>query len=191
MLNMQFLNTLMATIILMMLSTQAYAEGFYKWKDAHGNTQYGDEPPIKAKAKRMKMPEITVIEGYGKQWQPLDGSTSTNNHAAPIVEYKPKEQMSSSYTKLAFVAPKNNQVMSGGFKGEVSAMLSIKPPLKKGHVIAFSMDGKEVSRSKSRMSNFSNLGGGIHILTAKIVDRSGTVVMTSSPISFKVIRKYN
>ncbi len=188
---MRSLNTLMITIVLAMLSTQAYADGFYKWKDARGNTQYGDQPPANTKAKKMKMPEITVIEGYGKQWQPLDRKTSINNQATPVVEYRPKEQTSNSYTKLAFVAPKNNQVMSGGFKGEVSAMLSIKPPLKKGHLVAFSLDGKEVSRSKSRISNFTNLGGGSHTVSASIVNSRGTILKTSPSVSFKVVRKRN
>ncbi len=190
---MRSLNTLIVSVILTMLSTAVYADGFYKWKDARGNTQYGDQPPANVKAENMKMPEITVIEGYGKQWQPLDANPSRSYRAAPVVEYEPKRerQASRSYTKLAFVAPKDNQVMSGGFKGEVSAMLSIKPPLKKGHLVAFTMDGKEVSRSTSRISNFTNLGGGSHTLTAKIVDRSGSVVMTSSPVSFKVVRKHN
>jgi len=181
-------------MVLTVLSAQvAHAEGFYKWKDARGNIQYGDQPPANVKAKKMKMPEITVLEGYGKQWQPLDMNTSTNNQAAPVVEYEPEkqEQTSTNYTKLAFVAPKNNQVMSGGFKGEVSAMLSIKPPLKRGHLVVFSLDGKEVSRSKSRMSNFTNLGSGSHTVTASIVNSRGTVVKTSSPVSFEVVRKRN
>ncbi|MCF6191032.1 MAG: DUF4124 domain-containing protein [Cocleimonas sp.] len=190
---MRSLNTLMVTIVLTMLSTQAYAEGFYKWKDVRGNTQYGDQPPANVKAENMKMPDITVIEGFSRQWQPLDANNSTNNQAAPVVEYEAKreERTSGIYTKLAFVAPKNNQVMSGGFKGEVSAMLSIKPPLKKGHQIAFMLNGKEVSKSKSRISNFTNLGGGTHTISASIVNSRGTVLKTSTPVSFKVVRKRN
>ncbi len=190
---MRSLNTLIVSVILTMLSTAVYADGFYKWKDARGNTQYGDQPPANVKAENMKMPEITVIEGYGKQWQPLDANPSSGYRAAPVVEYEPKRerQASRSYTRLAFVAPKDNQVMSGGFKGEVSAMLSIKPPLKKGHLVAFSLDGKEVSRSKSRISNFTNLGSGSHTVSASIVNSRGSVLKTSIPVSFKVVRKRN
>ena len=190
---MRSFNTLIASVILTMLSTAVYADGFYKWKDARGNTQYGDKPPANVKAENMKMPEITVLEGFSKQWQPLDANTSNNNSAAPVVEYEPEkqEQTSSNYTKLAFVAPKNNQVMSGGFKGEVSAMLSIKPPLKKGHLVAFSLDGKEISRSKSRISNFTNLGSGSHTVSASILNSRGTVLKTSIPVSFEVVRKRN
>ena len=193
---MRSLNTFILTVTLAVLSTAVHADGFFKWKDARGNTQYGDKPPAGVKAESMKMPEITVIEGYGKQWKPLDlqnGIATHDNDTAPVVELdaREKKQTSNSYTKLAFVAPKNNQVISGGFKGEVSAMLSIKPPLKKGHVVAFSLDGKQVSKSTSRISNFTNLGGGSHTVVAKILDRSGSVVMTSSSVSFKVVRKSN
>ena len=194
---MRSLNTILLTVGLAVLSTAVYADGFYKWKDARGNTQYGDKPPAGVKAESMKMPKITVIEGYGKQWQPLDMSnnraTSSNNHAAPVVEYnaRSKSKDKSSYTKLAFVAPKDNQIIRGGFKGEVSAMLSIKPPLKKGHVVAFNLDGKDVSKSTSRISNFTNLGGGSHTVLAKILNKSGDVLMTSSSVTFKVVRKSN
>ena len=190
---MRSLNALMVSVILTMLSTAVCADGFYKWKDARGKTQYGDQPPAGVKAENMKMPEITVIKGYGKQWQPLDVNSPRNNSVAPVVEYEPEkeQQTSGSYTKLVFVAPKNNQVMSGGFKGEVSAMLSIKPPLKKGHLVVFNLNGKEVSKSKSRISNFTNLGSGSHTVSASIVDSRGTVLKTSSPVSFKVVRKRN
>lgn len=184
--------TVVTTMVLTVLFAQlSYADGFYKWKDPRGKTQYGDKPPANVKAENMRMPEITVIEGFSKQWQPLDMNTSSNRPVAPVVEYQPEKQKQSSgsYTKLAFVAPKDNQVMSGGFKGEVSAMLSIKPPLKKGHLVVVSLDGKEVSRSKSRISNFTNLGGGSHAVSAKIVDKSGRVVMSSSAVTFKVVRK--
>jgi hypothetical protein len=180
------------SIALTMLSMQAIqAEGFFKWKDARGNTQYGDKPPENAKAKRFKMPEITVIEGYGKQWKPLDGVVATKS-SAPIITNKTAaaaQAKTAIYTKFVFVAPRNNQIIRGGFNGEVSAMLSIKPPLKKGHQIAFSLDGKEVSRSSSRTKNFSSLAGGAHTVAASIVDKSGNIIMSGNSVAFNVIRK--
>lgn len=184
--------SLIVSISLTMLSMQAIqAEGFFKWKDARGNTQYGDKPPENAKAKRFKMPEITVIESYGKQWEPLAGAV-TAKASTPIITNKTasvSQAKAAAYTKFVFVAPRDNQIIRGGFHGEVSAMLSIKPPLKKGHQIAFSLDGKEVSRSSSRTRNFSNLTGGSHTVSANVVDKSGNTVMSGNSIAFSVIRK--
>jgi hypothetical protein len=184
-----FLQILAVTIIT--LSSQAYADGVFKWKDARGKTQYGDEPPANAKLdNKFKMPEIMVIDGFKEQWKPLAGDAPRAVAVAKPVVRAPVVTKSQPviYTKLAFIAPKDNQIIKSGFGGEVSAMISIKPPLKKGHKIAFELDGKEVARSKSRINNFSNLSGGKHSVIAKVVDRGGNVMMTSLPVTFNVVR---
>lgn len=173
-----------------MLMQGSFAEGFYKWKDARGHIQYGDKPPQNVKIERFKMPDITVIEGFKDQWQPLNDDVATKNISPkPIktkVAVKPRKKI--IYTKFAFIAPKNGQIMKPSFKGSVSAMLSIKPPLKKGHQIVFSLDGNQVSKSKARTNNFSNLKRGEHTVTASIVDRNGEVLANSENISFTVMR---
>ncbi len=179
------------TLLLIMLSSlTVYADGVFKWKDARGNTQYGDEPPANARLDKFKMPEIMIIDGFKEQWKPLkDDKPKAISRAKPVVPATVVTQAKPViYTKLAFIAPKENQIIKSGFGGEVSAMLSIKPPLKKGHQIAFILDGKEVVRSKSRINNFSNLSSGSHAVTAKIVDRSGGIVMVSRPVAFNVVR---
>ncbi|MEE9310533.1 MAG: DUF4124 domain-containing protein [Cocleimonas sp.] len=181
---------LMLAIIFSITSLQSiHAEGVFKWKDARGNIQYGDEPPANARLDNFKMPEIMVIDGFKEQWKPLG-----NQPKAIAVKKQPVQapvvtlEKPSIYTKLMFIAPKDNQIIKSGFGGEVSAMLSIKPPLKKGHKIVFELDGKVVAKSKSRINNFSNLSGGSHAVTAKIVDRGGNVLKTSSAVSFRVVR---
>lgn len=168
------------------------ADGFFKWKDARGNTQYGDKPPKNVQVENFRMPEITVIEGYNKQWQPLDSSTESIQKKSKAVINKPivaKQAAPAIYTKLALIAPRNNQVIRGQFNGEVSAMLSIKPPLKNGHKIVFFLDGKEVSRNTSRVNNFSNLRRGEHSVIAKIVDQRGNMLISSESAGFRVMRK--
>ena len=178
-------------IIISVASLQSiHADGVFKWKDARGNIQYGDEPPANVKVGNFKMPKIMVIDGFKDQWQPLDGdkpkAVASKQAAAPSPVATLEKP--SIYTKLAFIAPRNNQVIKSGFNGEVSAMISLKPPLKKGHKIAFELDGKEVIRSKSRMNNFSNLSSGTHSVTTKVIDHRGNVLKTSSPVSFNVVR---
>jgi len=171
-------------------STLANAEGFYKWKDAHGNTQYSDEPPKNIKAKKVKMPDITVLEGFGGQWKspninpvtpiarPVKKTVSTLPVVAPEII---------KYTTLAFIAPKAGQVIQAE-NGDVSAMLSIKPPLKKGHNIIFLLDGKEAIKNRSRIANFPSLSNGAHTLSVDIISKGGDVLQSSSAVSFRVMR---
>ncbi len=178
--------------LIVFLSLTVHADGVFKWKDAQGNTQYGDEPPANARLDKFKMPEIMIIDGFKEQWKPLkDDQPNVVSVAKPIIPATVATKAKSViYTKLAFIAPKENQIIKSGFSGEVSAMLSIKPPLKKGHQIVFMLDGKEMVRGKSRINNFSNLSGGTHSVTAKIVDRGGHIVVTSRPVAFNVVRTH-
>jgi len=165
------------------------AEGFYKWKDARGNIQYGDSPPANTRAKKMKMPKITVIENYQDQWKPLnDSDLRVNKVQTTRSTTKTKQVKNRIYSKLIFIAPKNNQVMKGGFGGEVTSMLSIKPPLKNGHEIIYLLDGEESSRSTSRISNFSNLQRGLHTAGAKIIDQNGDTLIVAPPVPFEIKR---
>jgi len=163
------------------LAATAMAEGFYKWKDARGNIQYGDRPPANVKAQPMKMPKLTVIENYGEQWKPV---TFPNEPDSSQQQDTPKA--TAGYTTLTFVAPKANQAIRAN-DGDVSAIISLKPPLKAGHVITFSIDGKEVAKGSSRTNNFSNLPRGDHSVSVKIMDSKGKVLKSQS-VNFTVLR---
>lgn len=176
----RFIALFIASIFLLSLS---HADGFYKWKDARGNIQYGDKPPPGVNAKPMRMPAITVIDNYADQWKPM------NLENDPLTEdIKPQKTTApaSSYEVLKFIAPKANQAIRAN-DGDVSTMISVKPPLKDGHKIAFYLDGKEVSKGNSRTSNFKNLPRGEHTVSAKILDENGRVIKNSS-VSFSVLR---
>jgi hypothetical protein len=181
---------ILAMIISIASIQSTYADGVFKWKDARGNTQYGDEPPANAKLDKFKMPEIMVIDGFKEQWKPLadDASKAVANKKPISQNYAKAFNKTSVYNKLAFIAPRNNQIIKSGFNGDVSAMISIKPPLKKTHRVVFELDGKTVAKGKSRINNFSNLGAGKHRVLTKIIDKHGNVLKTSSPISFSVVR---
>ena len=184
-------NFLILAIVFSLSNLQLlHAEGVFKWKDSRGNIQYGDEPPANTKLDKFKMPEIMVVDGYKEQWKPLGNNSSSKviTNQTTTKASSPSLEKPASYDKLAFLAPKNDQIIKGGFNGEVSAMISIKPPLKKGHQIVYELDGKAISKSKSRINNFSNLGGGAHTVVAKIINQSGNELMKSSPVTFHVVR---
>jgi len=173
----------------LLLTAELNAEGFYKWVNARGQVQYSDEPPAKGKAKKIKLPPITILESYGKQWKvdPLPVAKVQKPQVVTARVVKPKAKQLFRYQTLSFIAPKPNQVIKAQ-GGDVSAMLSIKPPLRKGHRLLYILDGKSVSKSVSRIANFPNLPNGTHTLMVKVVDSRGSTLHSSSALSFQVVR---
>ena len=185
-----FLSSILTVTCLVFSSQAAQADGVFKWKDARGNIQYGDEPPANVKVDNFKMPEIMVVDGFKEQWKSLEGDEPKAAVAKPILQQPVVNKAQTMiYTKLAFIAPKNNQVLGASFNGAVSTMLTIKPPLKKEHQIVLTLDGKNIPESRSRANNFSNLRRGVHTVLAKIVDRKGKIINQSEVISFRILRK--
>lgn len=178
---MKTLTPLYCALLLIVSQSAIHADGLYKWTDARGNTQYGDRPPSNANAKAIELPKITIIDNYADQWKPIkfdEPQTGTTVQATPKV--------SKTYTKLAFLAPKQGQGIRAN-DGDVSAMISIKPPLKKGHQLVFSVDGKAMGKGKSRTQNFSNLDRGSHTIGVKVIDKRGKTLKSSS-VGFNVLR---
>ena len=180
---MKIITPLLCMLSLVLTHSVVNAEGLYKWKDARGVTQYGDRPPANSNAQPINLPKITVVEKYAEQWKPLkfdDPNTQQQDEQSVV------EKPSGNYSKLAFLAPKANQAIRAN-DGDVSAMISLKPPLKKGHSIIFSIDGKASAKGKSRTQNFSGLGRGNHSIGVKVVDKKGKTLKSSS-VSFNVLR---
>lgn len=182
---MRLVSIVTSLFLLISLSTTVNAEGFYKWKDARGNTQYGDEPPTNVKAKRVKLPDITILEGYGDQWKSPDPAP-----VARVAAKRPPAVATPSplqYSTLRFIAPKAGQLIKAK-DGDVSAMLSLKPPLKRGHSILYLVDGKNARKGTSRIANFKNLSNGAHRVSVNIINKSGKVIQSSNTVAFNVAR---
>ena len=167
-------------------STSLFADGFYKWRDAHGNIQYGDNPPKNVRLEKLNMPQLTIIQDYGSQWKSEDVELDN----ALIKKYSRQStpvKRSMNYEKFTFIAPKINQVIHAK-EGDISAMLSISPPLKSEHSIVFVMDGKNKKKGKLRISNFTALSVGKHFLKASIINAQGKLIQETQTIPFRIIR---
>ena len=176
----------------MSLLNPVSADGFYKWKDARGNIQYGDEPPTHSGAKKMQLPAITILKGYGKQWETPELPKTAQQKSRITPQAIPSAQEKTLpiiYSKLTFIAPKEGQVIQAK-DGDVSTMLSIKPPLKlkQGHRIHFVLDQDQSSTSISRFANFKNLSNGTHHLTVSIVNAQGKLLQKGKTMRFSVQR---
>ncbi|HIP93894.1 MAG TPA: DUF4124 domain-containing protein [Leucothrix sp.] len=167
-------------------STSLFADGFYKWRDARGNIQYGDKPPKNARLEKLDIPLLTVIQEYGSQWKSQE--VDLDNSMIKTLSHQPiSDKVSANYEKFTFIAPKINQVIHAK-EGDISAMLSLSPPLKSGHSIIFVMDGKNKKRGTSRISNFTALSAGNHSVKASIINAQGKVIQNTRAIPFRLIR---
>ena len=176
-------------IMLIIFSSELNADGFYKWTDARGQVQYSDEPPTNGRAKQLKLPPITVLENYGNQWEVTPLPAITKNQAAKPTPVAPQvvKQKKIYYKVLNFIAPKARQSIKAD-DGDISAMLTIKPPLKVGHRFLYLLDGKEAAKSVSRIANFKGLSKGSHRLLVNVVNPRGEVLQSSRPLNFTIIR---
>ena len=172
-------------LFLTVVSSPAFSDGYFKWIDSRGEIQYGDSPPKNTRLENLVLPELTVIEAYGDQW--ATPANSSANQRKPRVTQKSFSESVENYERFIFIAPKANQVIRAK-DGDVSAMMSISPPLKAGHKLSFKLDGKSREKSRSRIANFTNLTVGYHTLSADILDSRGAVVQSSDTIKFRIIR---
>ncbi len=187
---MRFLSLLLL-IIATITSHSAFSDGYFKWRDKHGNIQYGDKPPKNIHLEKLQMPQLTIIENYAEQWKspesntnaPKQNKTASAKTTAPSTPVAEEER----YERFAFIAPKPDQVIRAK-DGDVSAMLSIRPPLKKKHKIAFKLDDKTLPESRTRIANFTNLTIGYHTLSAEIIGTNKQTLQTTKKITFRVIR---
>lgn len=178
---MRILRFFYCALSLVLCQSTVSADVLYKWQDARGNTQYGDRPPSNVNARPITLPKITIIDNYADQWKPIDFNEVRTD--TPIVT---KSRASKAYSQLDFLAPKQNQAIRAN-NGDISTIVSIKPALKEGHLLVFSIDGKSMSKGKSRAKNFSNLSRGSHTIDVKIVDQKDRILKNSS-VGFTVLR---
>ena len=181
---------LASLVIIIFNPSLLQADKILKWTDARGVVHYGDEAPRNRRAKPIDMPQITVVKDYGKQWLPLEPVNKPEKPKFRSISTKKvgsAAQFQPSYSRLDFIAPKSGQLIKAK-DGDVTAMLKIKPPLKKGHHLIISIDGKSQKKTRSRIANFNNLAAGKHTLSAQIVDNRGVLKMRTEPLSFKISR---
>ena len=165
------------------------AEGILKWTDARGVVHYGDEAPRNQRTKAIDMPQLTVVEDYGKQWLPLEPKKpkQAKFRSVSVKKVAVSPSFQPSYSKLDFIAPKSGQTIKAK-DGDITTMLKVKPPLKAGHKLVITIDGKAQKKTRSRIANFSSLAAGKHTLSAQIVDNSGALKMRTDELTFSVKR---
>ena len=159
-------------LILTVFNPGVTAETEYRSADEDGNTIYSDKPTPGAE-------EIHVEDA-----QAID-----QPDAGPFTYTPPKQAPASQYTALTITSPENDASVRDN-TGNIIVSVTLEPGLSpgRGDQLALYMDGAQVSVGTSAQFELSNVDRGTHSLTASVISKSGKDLISSSPVSFTILR---
>jgi hypothetical protein len=150
----------------------ATAETVYRSVDEDGNIVFSDKPTDGAE-------EIDV----------KDAQTVNLPSAGPFKYTPPKKEQPLQYTDIAIVSPANDTAIRDN-EGNITVSVMLEPGLNsdRGDQLALYMDGAQVSVGSSPQFELNNIDRGTHTLKASVVDNGGKAIISSSPVSFTILR---
>ena len=105
--------------------------------------------------------------------------------APPIVTQRAQARTTAAYDSIAVARPANDAtVFDNG--GNVDVTVAVSPALDKGagDRIELILDGRRVSLQSAGQFKLSGIARGEHSLEARVVDGSGNLLISSSPVKF-------
>ena len=161
------------------------AGGIYSWTDESGNLIFGDSPPSTVSATPIDPPKLTVLEGFSSRYKTDPVSNEKETMASTPKSSEPGKK--TVYSEIKVIAPKKGQSIRAN-DGDVSVALTLSPKLRSGDRIVITLDGKEFSRSTSRVANLTNLDRGEHTLMVSVVNKAARTLVSSEIVTFNVLR---
>lgn len=161
------------------LSSTAKSE-IYRSVDEAGNAVFSDLP--QAGSEKMDLPELTIYESPQRKEIKAD-------NAKPSGLDGKQNQAFAPYSRFRILRPANKDTIRNN-AGTVPVELQIIPALqvKLGHRIVLHLDGKKVASITVPKYKLAGIDRGAHTLAAKILDKKGKVLKSSSPVSFYLHR---
>ena len=175
------------SFLVTMLVTASDAQArIYKTVDEDGNVVFTDVPP-KDSSKSIEIevgniyhtPQPTKI---APSQQGAEESAASDDPAGDEIEEPVVE-----YSTLQIVKPGEDEPVREN-AGNLNVVVSISPALKANHSVQILLDGTVFATDFSTNIQLTNVDRGTHVLTAQIIDSTGTVIMSSSPTSFHMQR---
>jgi hypothetical protein len=155
--------------LLLLAPIGGQAAKVYKWTDAQGNVIYSDSP-------RPGAEEIEVPT------EPAGIVPVAPGKMPPAGQAVPRE----GYGALIVASPSNEQVIEDP-GGAVPVSLAVEPPLRTrdGDAVRLNLDGQPLdTRYTGAQIVIPGVPRGTHTLQAQVVDRAGTVLISSAPVTF-------
>ena len=157
--------------VLIMLTVCANAETVYKTVDENGNIIFTDKPS--KNSEEIKLQKLQTIKNP--------------NPAKFTPRAKPSVGDEGTVYKTFLIS---NPADGSGLRsnsGNVTVSLTLEPPLRSGHKVIISLDGKEISSGTSTSVVVQMVDRGTHSVSASILDSKGAVLKSTSS-SFSLLR---
>ncbi|MCB1802955.1 MAG: DUF4124 domain-containing protein [Gammaproteobacteria bacterium] len=140
--------------------------------DADGVVSYSDVPAGEC-VERVKLPEYSRYEP-----RPIDAAPSKDSNAqGSVIKFQ-------RYRSISITTPPSGGVVRSN-QGDVSVVVALDPDLQPGHLLNLTLDGRPVKGSFDGLAiDVTGVDRGTHTLRASIVDASGRVLISSSPVRF-------
>lgn len=166
---------LRATCILLttlLATSTSYAEEIYKSVDEKGVPSFSDTQTEGA--------EKITVEPVNVQPIPTPSTPPSTISAQP-------SEPNYRYTKLDIISPENEASLRDEHK--ILLQVALEPGLKKGHQIEFLDNGQPLQAAgQSASMELVNFDRGTHTLSARVIDKNGKVLKTSSPVTVHIFR---
>jgi len=158
--------------LLLIISTNLFAEKIYQWTDEQGNTVFSDKPH--PDAKQIDVPKLPSFESKVTP-QVKENSTKKSS--------KKSTNSQVIYQTLHIVSPKQEETIWSN-PGVIMVNVDLKPALAKKDKLIVTVDGNKKGETTSGNSiELTGIDRGTHSIQAKIIDANGKVVKTSQSIT--------
>lgn len=178
-----------AVTVLAGLAATAIQAEVYQWKDANGNTVFGDSPPESVRAAAVDLPLLTIADSYGSDRNKNDDKQSvvanpeaeaeasaTDDNAQPVV-----------YKRFKVASPQKDEGVRAN-NGNVMVRFDLEPALQPGHGLVVYLDGKQVANDSATVFSLENLDRGEHSVFAVLHGLNNEVIKNTQPVKFHVLR---
>ncbi len=146
----------------------------YRSVDRQGVVEFSDKPSDNAK-------EITLPKSQGYTPTPIQANSTAASglNTESITPYK----------SIAINEPVNESTLRDN-TGNVAVNIAIVPALIPTHQLQLLLDGTPQTLTGTH-ADLTNIDRGAHTLVAQVVDGGGSILISSSPSKFYLLRHFN
>lgn len=159
----------------LLIPLAAHGQEIYRWVDKDGVVHYADQPGS---------PDAKLVP-----YKAAGAKPAAPGDAQPPALYQsdtpPAMPPGPTYRTLRVVSPTPNQVFFGGGV-TVPVQVELDRALRPGDQLVIIVDGKRTPASGGLTATLTGLDRGEHTLQAEVLDNTGSIVISSSSVTFYV-----
>lgn len=158
--------------VVALCASLAHAE-VYKWVDEQGEIHFGDQPPSRESAEKVKLPKAQV-------YRPRPVPADEEGEASPEEQTAPFE----GYETVAILQPSNGGTVRSN-EQKVTVFISLKPDLQPGHKVSLLLDGSVIGAGAVNAPlDLTGVARGSHTLQVRVAGETGQILIESATVSF-------